>query len=116
RMPDSRDVPDRPRGRRPLRGDERARPGPRRPALARGHQGDPRLAAAGGGEPVSSSAGTWSSVIWRNPVEVSGAGLFRSRRIPVVLTGSNVIVVGWFDVVAHCTCWPFTGRQVAPSQ
>jgi hypothetical protein len=48
--------------------------------------------------------------------DVSGAGLAMSSRIPVVLTGSNVMVVGWLHVVAHCTCWPLTGRHAAPSQ
>src|SRR4051794_5895117 len=63
-----------------------------------------------------SSAGTCSSVICRKPVEVSGCGLVISNRTAVVLTGSNVIVVGSSDAVANCTCWPVTATQPAPFQ
>ena len=51
-----------------------------------------------------------------NPVAVPGAGLVRSRRNPVVLTGSKVMVVGWFDAVANRVCCPVTGTHAVPFQ
>src|SRR5215475_1235973 len=51
-----------------------------------------------------------------NPVDVFGAGLVRSSRIRVVLTGSNVIVVGCAEAVANCVCCPVTGAQPVPVQ
>ena len=49
-------------------------------------------------------------------MDVSGAGLVMVSRIEVVLTGSNVMVVGWLVAVANCTCWLLTGSQSAPFQ
>ena len=45
---------------------------------------------------------------------VFGRGLVISSRTSVVATGSNVIVLGWLDAVAHPTSRFFTGAHRAP--
>ena len=57
-----------------------------------------------------------SSVIWKKPAFVPGAGLVISIRICVVLTGSNVIVEGWLLAVASVTARLFTGTSSRPFQ